>query len=50
MKPKETITEMVKLIKVKDETHKRLAKLGSFGDSFDDIVQKLLDYYEGKKK
>jgi len=41
---------LVKLIKVRDETHKRLAKIGTFGDSYDDIIQRLLDYYEDKKK
>jgi hypothetical protein len=41
---------MTKLVKVKDETHKRLSKIGTFGDTYDTIIQKLLDYYEGKKK
>ena len=44
------LNELVKLIKVKDETHKRLTKIGVFGDSFDDIIQKLLDSYESKAK
>jgi hypothetical protein len=36
---------LVKLIKVKDETHKELVKLGKYGDTMDDIIQELLDYY-----
>jgi predicted CopG family antitoxin len=42
---------LVKTLKISDETHKRLAKVGTFGDTFEDIIKKLLDYYEkGKGK
>jgi hypothetical protein len=44
---------MVKLIKVKDETHKELSKLGSYGDTMDDIINKCIQAYkkhEGSKK
>ena len=43
---------MVKLIKVKDETHKELSKLGNYGDTMDDIINKCIQAYkkhEGKK-
>jgi hypothetical protein len=40
---------LVKLIKVKDETHKDLANLGSYGDTMDDIIRKLLDEHKRKK-
>ena len=36
---------MVKLIKVKDETHKELSKLGGYGDTMDDIIQRLIQYW-----
>jgi hypothetical protein len=41
---------MAKLIKVRDETHKRLSKLGTVGNTFDDVVTELLDFYEENKK
>ena len=41
---------LVKTLKISNETHKRLAKVGTFGDTFEDIIKKLLDEYEGKKK
>jgi predicted CopG family antitoxin len=41
---------MIKIIKLKDETHQRLKKHGRFEDSFDDIVNRLLDTVEGKNK
>jgi hypothetical protein len=31
---------------VDDDTHKRLAALGGFGDSYQDIIKRLLDNYE----
>jgi hypothetical protein len=37
---------MVKLIKVKDETHRELAKLGNYGDTMDDIINKCIDAYK----
>lgn len=39
---------MVKIVKLKDETHARLKKHGQFEDSFDDIVNRVLDIAEGK--
>jgi hypothetical protein len=41
---------MVKLIKVKDETHKELAKLGSYGDTMDDIINKCIHAYKKLNK
>ena len=42
----------IKMIKVSDETHSRLMKHGDhFGETFDDVINKILDYYEkGSKK
>lgn len=37
---------MTKTLKIDDETHKRLLEMGSKADTFDDIITKLLDYYE----
>lgn len=39
----------MKIVKLKDETHSRLKKHGKYEDSFDDIVTRLLDFYEGAK-
>lgn len=33
-------------IRVSDETHERLRKLGSKGDSYEDIIRRLLDEVE----
>lgn len=41
---------LVKTLKISDETHKRLTKVGKFGDTFEDIIKRLLDEHEGKKK
>ena len=41
---------MVKLIKVKDETHKELAKLGGYGDSMHDIINKCIQAYNKVNK
>lgn len=41
----------MKTLRVSDETHKELAKLGTYGDTMEDIIRKLLDYYQrGAKK
>ena len=40
------LSRMVKTMKIKDETHARLSKHGNIGDTFDDVVTKLLDHYE----
>lgn len=41
-----------KIIKVSEETHRRLSKHGNhIGETFEDVIKKLLDYYEkGSKK
>ena len=38
---------MVKTIKIKDDNiHSRLAKLGSVSETYEDVIRKLLDFYE----
>lgn len=37
---------MVKTLKLTDETHSRLAKLGSVGQSFEDVIKSLLDEHD----
>lgn len=37
-------------LKISDETHTRLSKIGVFGETFEDIIIKLLDDYESRKK
>lgn len=39
-----------KIIKVSEETHRRLSKLGTIGETFEDVIKKLLNNYEGKTK
>lgn len=36
------ITKMLKTIKIKEETHKKLVELGKKNESFDDIINRLL--------
>jgi len=40
----------LKSLKVSEVTHTRLTKHGGYGESMDEIISKLLDYYEGKSK
>jgi hypothetical protein len=42
-------TQLTKFIRVKDETHKELSKLGTYGDTMDDIIQHLLELDENRK-
>jgi predicted CopG family antitoxin len=44
------MTSMVKTIKISDEIHSRLLKVGSMGETFEDVIIKLLDFYETKGK
>ena len=44
------ITSMVKTIKISDDIHSRLLRIGSMGETFEDVIKKLLDFYEGKSK
>ena len=41
---------MVKTIVVNDETHATLKDEGEMGDSFDDVIQKLIDCCKEAKK
>jgi predicted CopG family antitoxin len=40
---------LVKTLKISEETHNRLAKLGNIGDTFEDVIIKLLDSYDRNK-
>jgi predicted CopG family antitoxin len=42
--------DLLKTLKVTDETHKRLSKLGTVTDTFEDVIKSLLDEREGKTK
>jgi len=48
----DTPSIMVKTLKISDETHARLSKLGSIGETYEDVIKKLIDEHEasGKKK
>ena len=41
---------LVKTLKISEETHPRLSKLGSIVDTFEDVIKKLLDFNETKTK
>jgi predicted CopG family antitoxin len=41
---------MATTIHLKDDTYKRLKSLGKKDETFDELVKKLLDYYNGAKK
>jgi predicted CopG family antitoxin len=43
-----TDTKLVKTLKITDETHARLAKLGSVGQTFEDVIRSLLDEHDEK--
>jgi hypothetical protein len=49
MSNQESKKELVKSLKINDATHERLKRHGRFGDSFDDILNRLMDIVEGKK-
>jgi predicted CopG family antitoxin len=40
--------EYMKMIRVDDDVHERLKKYGKFGESFQDILVRLMDTVEGK--
>lgn len=42
--------DYMKMIRVDDNTHERLKKYGKFGESFQDILNRLMDIAEGKSK
>jgi predicted CopG family antitoxin len=42
--------DYMKMIRVDDQTHERLKKHGKFGESFQDILNRLMDIVEGKTK
>lgn len=44
------MVEKLKTIKIKPETHIKLASLGKKWDSFDDLIQMLMDPYNKKHK
>lgn len=39
-----------KSIRIREETHKRLLKKGTAGDTMDSVITRLLDLTEGKSK
>jgi predicted CopG family antitoxin len=42
--------DYMKMIRVNDETHERLKKFGKFGESFEDVINRLMDIAEDKTK
>ena len=44
------IISMVKTIKINDTIHARLLKHGSMGETFEDVIKKLLDFYKSHSK
>jgi len=43
-------SELVKTLKIPEELHKRLSKHGSIGETYANVIEKLLDYYEKGSK
>ena len=39
-----------KTISISEDTHRELVKLGAHGESIDDIIKRLLDFYERHRK
>ena len=37
---------MGKTVNISERNHERLSKLGKYGQSMDDIIERLLDHYE----
>jgi predicted CopG family antitoxin len=45
-----TIDLKWKMIRISEDLHEELAKIGRYGDSMGDIIKRLLDDYKEKKK
>lgn len=43
-----SIINMVKTIKISDEIHARLSKHGCIGETYEDVIERLLDFYDSK--
>lgn len=43
------MVEKLKTIKIKEETHQQLVELGKKGDSFDGLINMLIDHYKKNK-
>ncbi len=43
-----SIINMVKTIKISDEIHTRLSKHGCIGETYEDVIERLLDFYDSK--
>jgi len=41
---------MIKLVKLKDDTHAELNSIGLRGETFDDIIKKLIKEHKEKNK
>jgi predicted CopG family antitoxin len=39
-----------KTITINEDTHRELVKVGIYGESMDDIIKRLLDFYEKNRK
>ena len=46
---KDKSAEMVKTIKLDEDVDSRLAKHGSIGETFQEVMIRLLDYYEQRE-
>ncbi len=40
---------MLKTLKIKEKTHKRLTELGKKGESFSDLIDRIIDENEKRK-
>ena len=44
------MVERLKTIKIKEQTHRKLADLGKKGDSFDDLINMLINHFKKNNK
>jgi hypothetical protein len=42
--------EKLKMVKLKDDTHAELVKLGKYGETMDDIIKRCIKAYREKHK
>jgi predicted CopG family antitoxin len=46
MTKEKQIPDLVKTLKISDETHKELSKLGTLGETYEDVIKKLMKHWK----
>ncbi len=47
---KQELAKMVRLVRLDDDVHARITKLGKMNESYNDVIRRILDFYEEKSK